>query len=294
MGGLHLSTSRFEFLSGAAIPALAILVIGAISRFGLWDLLIAFSNLVVVLVSVTRTEIAVLAGQALSIIIGSPSLVFRPSIMKKVVLALLLVSSVFVLDLAANTGLTSRWTVRLFASKSAGSDVTALTRSAETHFMIGAMTSSVRSFLVGNGLAARTSLTGADAVKAANIVGDDCVSFHSIGFGHNNHVSLLFIGGLMFGGPLLLITFLNGFSALRLIRRILTTEPLDQPESNIALWGALIVIGMLAYGCLAGTLSDRTTSLWYGIGTGMLFWSRQFFRKKGEEENAPLYKKEKP
>ena len=125
----------------------------------------------------------------------------------------------------------------------------------------------------GNGLAAETSLIGPEAFLAGQLVGRiSVISIHSNGFGHNNHLSLLFIGGLLAGLPFLLLLFLNAISALRLTWILLRTGTLADTVVYTGVWGSLIIIGLVTIGFVSGIFGDRATSLWYGIGTGMFYW----------------------
>jgi|GEM_PF-3658163 len=275
-GGINLAVSRYEYLSGATIPASALLCIGAVLHLGGKEILVAITNVAIILISVTRTHLAVIVGQLAAVFLAAPALVFRPAVIKKIGAVALLVLSVIAIDIVAETGLTSRWLARLTAGQTMKADPTALTRYAEVHYMWGQFTASITQSLLGNGIAARTKLTGPSAKLAATLVGKGSVtSVRSTGFGHNNHMSVLFVGGVLFGGPLLFLNFANGFQALILMRRLFRPNPYSQELEQIGIWGALIVLGMLAVGFFSGTFADRPACLWYGIGTGMLYWAKE-------------------
>jgi hypothetical protein len=278
-GAIHTSESRFEVLSAATIPSLAIIAIGLLRQLSKLDFFIVILNLSISLLSVTRTLLVVLAIQIASVFIARPSSVLKRSTIKGLSLLGVALLIVLALDYASGTGLADRWVQRIMVSRNVGADPTALTRTAETHFMLQSFESSAESALFGNGLAAITSLTGPDAALAASIVGQGSVSLHSIGFGHDNYVSILFVAGVFGGGGLLLLQLLNGFQSLALIRKIEGGNFKDgEAAARVGLWGALIVIGELVVGLLGGTLADRDTCLWFGIGTGMLYWARYRLR----------------
>lgn len=278
-GAINTSASRFEVLSGATVPSLAIIAIGLIRRLSKLDFVVIILNLSLSLLSVTRTLLVVLAIQIASIFIARPSTLVRRSTIKGLSLFSLALVIVLVLDYASGSGLAERWVQRITFSQKVGVDPTALSRLAETHFMLESFEHSTESVLFGNGLAAITSLTGPDAAAVEHIVGPVSASLHSIGFGHENYASILFVAGVFGGGGLLLLQFLNGIQSLALIRKI---EILDFKDNDAAarvgLWGALIVIGELVIGLFGGTLADRGTCLWFGIGTGMLYWARYYLR----------------
>jgi hypothetical protein len=136
-------------------------------------------------------------------------------------------------------------------------------------------TSSQEALLFGNGLAAITSAIGREDVLAGSLVGRRSAEIHSIGIGHENHVSILYVAGLLGGGGLLLLQFLNGIQSFALVRKLqLPQLPYRQSDAHIGIWGGLIVIGMLTDGFAIGTFGDRPTCLWFGVGTGMLYWAR--------------------
>jgi hypothetical protein len=85
----------------------------------------------------------------------------------------------------------------------------------------------------------------------------------------------LFVAGVLGGGGLLLVQLLNVAQAIALIRK-LTDRTITYSEDlvRIGAWGAVMVIGVFAVGFLSGTINDRPMCLWYGIGTGMLYWAR--------------------
>jgi hypothetical protein len=283
-GAINTSVSRYEVLSAATTPSLAIIALALIRRLSKLDFIIIILNLAISLLSVTRTLLAVVAIQIAVIFIVRPSIVANRSTIKGLSLFSLALLIVLALDYVSGTELADRWVQRVTVSRKVGADPTVLTRIAETHFMLESFGESPASMLFGNGLAAKTSLTGRDAALAASIVGQGSVSLHSIGFGHENYVSILFVAGVFGGGGLLLVQFLNGFQSLALIRRIEIGEFKDrEAAARVGLWGALIVIGELVLGLFGGILGDRGTCLWFGIGTGMLYWARYSLRVTTEE-----------
>jgi hypothetical protein len=272
-GSIDVSDARYEVLSAATTPALAIIAIGFLKRLSRLDIVVFSLNLIVSVISVTRTLLFVLAVQIAMVVAARPRSMLKPTTIKSLSVfggAMLLILA---LDLSAGTGIAERWFERVTVSKKTGADPTSLTRKAEVKFMLRAFATSPETILFGNGLAALTSLTGPEARLAGRLVGIKSVSFHSIGFGHENYVSVLFISGVLGGGGLLIMQFLNGFQAFTFLRTFKLTE-LDEDEVHIGLWGALIVIGSLAIGFYGGTLADRDLSIWYGLGTGMLYWAR--------------------
>jgi len=278
-GAIHTSESRFEVLSAATIPSFAIIGVGVIKRLSKLDMFIIILNLSISLLSVTRTLLAVLAIQLASMFIARPSLAFKRSTLRGLSLFAFALLLVLALDYGSGTGLALRWIQRITVAQKFGADPTALTRTAEAHYMLQSLQSSPENFLFGSGLAAVTSLTGPDAQLAAKLVGRQSISLHSIGFGHENYISILFVAGIFGGGGLILLQIFNAFQSMAVIRKIAIGKFLDtEAADRVGLWGALIVIGELSLGLFSGTMGDRDTCLWMGIGTGMLYWSRYRFK----------------
>jgi len=279
-GGLDVASSRWGVISGAVVPSLGIIAVALLQRLSYVDVLVLTFNLLVTLLSVTRTLFVALAAQIASVFLARPGALFRSYTIKGLALFAAALMAVVALDVAAGTGLVGRWVERLTVSGSRYGDPTALTRSAETNFMLESFAASTESVLFGNGLAAVTSLTGPDAERAAKIVGWSSVDIHSIGYGHESYASILFVAGLFGGGGLLIMQFVNGLQSVALLRRIQPARRsgADAAATHIGAWGAFIVIGMLATGFLSGNLGDRSTCIWYGIGTGMLYWAREVLK----------------
>lgn len=274
--GIDLSKTRYEVLSGANIPCIAVIAVGLAQRLSRMDLVVVLLNLAVSLLSVTRSLVIVLGVQVAMVIVARPSTLFRRSTLRAAALFAAIVLVVVALDFAAGTGLTARWTERLFLAHKLGADPSALLRIAETKYMWDRFTTSPVTIVFGNGLAAITSAIGREDVEVAMLVGRGSAVIHMIGIGHENYVSILYVAGLLGGGGLLVVQALNGLQSLALIRK-LTQRPSIHSEAaaHVGIWGGLTVAGMLTNGLLAGTFNARDECLWYGIGTGMFYWARE-------------------
>jgi hypothetical protein len=279
-GPIDLSTSRFEVLSGSVVPSLGILAVGLAQRLSKLDILVVLLNLAIALLSVTRTLVIALAVQLATMFISRPSIIFRRATLKGVAIFGLIMLAIVATDYAAETGLTARWMERLFLSHKLGTDPSGLSRIAETHFMWDRFDASLETMVFGNGLAAVTSAVGREQARTQLLVGrDDKNQLHSIGIGHENYVGILYVAGLLGGGGLLLIQFLNAIQSVTLIRDLQRRTSLFRAgDAHVGIWGGLIVLGMLTLGFLAGTFQDRDECLWLGVGTGMLYWARELVR----------------
>lgn len=160
-----------------------------------------------------------------------------------------------------------RWTQRLLNREEAvGEDITLYTRESEWNFMTDAFLKSERSILFGNGIAARTVWYSPRKVSS--------VAQGSLGYGHNQPLSLLFIGGLVGGGFLLAVQFLQFFQSFSLLTRLARFRLPYSDTLFLAAWGATIILGVIAATFLSSVLNSRGWALWYGLGTGLFLGAR--------------------
>jgi hypothetical protein len=274
-GGIDFSVSRYEWLNAAVIPSLGLTAVAIVCRLRKSDILVLMLQLILTMISVTRTLLVVMAAQIAIVFVARPSMLSRRAPLRAIMILCLCAVTLWGIDTLGGTGLSERWVGRMTMSQKFGYDPTALTRNAETEYMLQAFTATTGSLLFGNGLAAYTRLVGRDAIVIGETMGYGVVSFGDIGIGHENHVSILFVAGILGGGGLLLVQVLNVLQAIGLIRRLTAQGTAYSDEFvRIGVWGAVMVIGIFATGFLSGTINDRPMCLWYGIGTGMLYWVR--------------------
>ena len=136
------------------------------------------------------------------------------------------------------------------------------TRLSEWSFMYDSWTASPKEFLIGSGFAAETTYYYTSEAGGG--------SEHMIGFGHNHYLSAVFTAGAIGGLPLLLVQLLQGLLAVRFLRQIARRPDLRGDAAFLGSWGAMIVLGTLAANFFLSSYTQRGTSLWYAIGTGLL------------------------
>lgn len=287
--GIDLATARYQILGGSVNACLGLLATSLVFGFSSIDLLTLGVTLGLVAVSVTRSQILVALGE-FGVYLLAPSLVLNRTVFRRLLLLALFPLLLVAADQFGDTGIVERWVNRVFAASELGVDPTLITRSAEVQFMSDAFTESGPEFLFGHGLAAETSLAGDEAATAAAAVGRNSIAnIHAKGFGHHNYWSILFIGGIVGGFPLLLLLFYHGLESLRFFGRLGRARRVNASLVELGLWGSTIILGMLLFGFLAGTFGDRPTCLWYGVGIGLLFGCRdQLTRALPYVRKAPL------
>lgn len=270
-GGIDFEYVRYQIIGVSVIAALAYLTLLLMFRLNTFEFLAMAANTAIVLASITRTYLLVAVIQLLSLA-GLARRVLSPRVLVFGLMGVLAAGAVLVygeLQLA-------RWQDRLFGAGSRHTESwTVDTRLSEWTFMAREWTDSLTHFLFGNGLAAQTLFF------LPSQLGYGTGSM--IGFGHNQHLSMVFTAGLIGGLPLLIVQARQGIDGLRFVRATARNPHLRNDAVFLGAWGGLIVIGYLIANMFDSIFSYRGDSMWYGIGTGLLLGARALF----DPANAP-------
>jgi hypothetical protein len=273
--GVDLATARYEILSGAAPLLLAMLVAtllyGRLSRY--MPALIA--NLLLIIMSVTRTYLFMFAATfAFGAIAGARRVINARTLTTAIVAILVTIVGGALLNTALPGSPIERWTERLFtAQATAGFDLTEVSRRAENAYQFRAIRSSADSMLVGQGLGARSYMDADVARPLYTWLNINHDQFSSAAFGHNNFISVIFVGGILFGGFLIYAQIYNVVIAFRMLHLekdyLLATIP-------------LAYFAYFSFGFFGGTFGDRQVALIFGLCVGMLAW------RFGNQQNTKL------
>ena len=281
-GGINLSTIRYQIIGTSSIAALGYVTLTLLFRLTYVELAALVANLVILLIAVTRTFLFSFAAQILPLLIE-----FRRVFSPRLALVGLAGIAVFLGVSQFGGGQVVRWEDRL-----AGRDAhdvgyqTYFTRLEEWEYMYGEWTSTGSKFMLGAGLAAQTKYHN---VRAAG--GNE---ENMIGFGHNQHLSLLFDAGVIGGIPILLVQFLQAALALRFLRRVVQFRGRRSDVLFLGAWGATIVLGNVAANFLAASFVLRGLALWYGIGTGLLLGAQARFDPANSANRLQPAKRTRP
>lgn len=273
-GGIDFARIRYQIIGTSSLAALGLLVTFAMFRLSPVQTITMVTNLAILLVSVTRTFLVVLMAQGLVVLAGLRHVVGKRLLAGGlVVIALVGAALYFAGDQVA------RWQARLGGAGGSEMvrDQTFFTRLSEWEFMLRSWTGSFSNFLFGSGFAARTQY-----FETRELGGQEQFM---IGFGHNQHLSMLFNGGLLGGLPLLLLMIWFGWLAIRFLHGAARSRRRDSHVVFLGAWGATIVIGSLVSDLFAASFILRGQALWYGIGTGLLLGAQARF----DPANAWLY-----
>lgn len=264
-GTIDITQVRFEIVGNSVIAALAYLTLLLTFRLNRVELGTMLINFALVFLSVTRTYLIVVLSQALPALQNARRL-FGPRIVVYVLVATAVIGTILV---SGQFGV-ERWAERLQnRGSTSGQDITYLTRASEWQFMWDGFLSSVESFLFGNGFVAETMYWIPKEVGGGFEI--------SVGFGHNQYLSMLFTAGFVGAMPLIVVQLQQAWRAYRFLLAAIRSGRSESELLFLGAWGAMIVLGMLSANYLLSTFGSRGSSLWFGIGTGMLLGVQAWF-----------------
>lgn len=262
--GVDLSNVRYQIIS-AGLPLLFSYGLTSFlfqkQRLGTVALLIP---IIIILISITRTYILVyLAIFVYSIFSISLNRTFRKYLFLLIILLIILITLYFFLPEIYN-----RWIVRLFTAKEnmGGVDITFITRIAESKYQIDTLFSSLINLLFGLGIAAETAFSS-EYKDLLDVVYKNYTDFHSIGYGHNVYIGILFISGLPIG---LIMIYKLIIEPLKIRKEFLKKRKKTLADFTI-MWGGSASFGYLVYGFFGGTFGDRLCAVTYGFAFGIAF-----------------------
>lgn len=262
---LTLTTVRYQVLSGATPLLFAYALAGffAGKRRLMW-LALAMS-LGVVFVAVTRTYIIVFLCSACAAL-----LLLSRSQLKKIAirLAVLLAGLVLILGLLQLLlpELGERWIGRLFVFKETGVEVTALTRIAEIKGQLEQMEQDFVGLIFGFGMRSVINWSGQEMDIIASAFGAN-YDLSGYGYGHNFYIGSIYVGGILFGLPMILAIITS--TALALVKLKRSSALISPQERFAAVFAVCGSIGYCCFGLFGGTLGDRSMSLYYGVATAL-------------------------
>lgn len=258
VGGIDVLEVRYQIVGVSVNAALGYIVLSMIFRFTKAEWMAMLANGTIVLLSVTRSYLLVVAVQLMTM----AGLVRRTLSPRTIAAGFVGLGALGGVVIFGQEQLI-RWQIRLFGSGSRHTESWTLeTRLSEWSYMFEQWTGSVTQFFVGSGIAAKT------LYYLPSQIGGGTESM--IGFGHNQHLSMLFTGGILAGLPLLVLQLRQGFDGWRFVRKAIAYPHLRNDAVFIGAWGGLTVIGCLAVNVFDPIFSFRGDAMWYGIGTGML------------------------
>jgi len=264
-GGIDVTQVRYQIVGTSVFAALGYLALLLVFRLSRFEMAVLAFNFALVFLSVTRTYLLAVAVQLLPALrnmrraFGPRTIVFL-LVMTAILLAVLVFGEIGI----------ERWSDRLQNRNSAsGTNVTLLTRLSEWQFMWTAFLRSVDTVLFGNGFAAETVYWLPREIGGGHE--------GSIGYGHNQYLSILFIAGLTGGLPLIAVQILQAWRAFAFLSAAIRAGRSQSDLLFLGAWGATIVLGSATANILSANFGSRGGALWYAIGTGLLLGVQAWF-----------------
>jgi hypothetical protein len=275
-GGIDFEKVRFQIIGASAAGALGYVVLAPLFKLSKIELAAMLANVVILLISVTRSFLLAFGAQA-AIFIGQIRRVFSPRLIALGVLGAFALLGL----LTYGQSQLLRWSDRILGGGGSGFSEyqTVYTRLSEWEFMLRAWLQSSDHFLFGSGIAAKAYyFLPREAGGGSEFM---------IGFGHNQIFSIIFTAGLVGGLPLVLLQGVHVWRAWRFLRNAIRLPHLRTDAVFLGAWGATIILGHNATNLLASTFAGRGSSLWFGIGTGLLLGAQALFDPANARQSTP-------
>lgn len=272
--GINLSTVRFQILTGGAPLVSAFLVTALFfGGWNFWRATMSVIHLSLVMISVTRTQIAVLLAALVFFLAAARERALQMNRLGVIVLGLVsVVLAVIVVDAVLPVSPIARWMARLTVVEAShyGYDVTELTRVGEVRQQIALLQKSPTAMLIGYGAASPTGMDQESKTLLRALVGQETAEWVGQGIGHNSYVGMFFVGGIL-GGGILLLMQLWVLTRAYMVTRLLSSR-LYRVRNRLILCAPVGYCAYMAFGALAGTLGARSTAMLFAIATGFTLW----------------------
>lgn len=263
--GLDVENMRYQILSGSIILLYSYGIASfLISKkpFGAFVLLLSLG---IVFASVTRSFILVfIVSTFIPIFFLNSSKYIISTLFRFSVVSLI---SVLLLSFIL-PDFTERWISRLIGlGEEKSGDITSLTRLAEIEGQIHYLKNDIWGLFFGFGIAAPTEWMGEGLATLITLLGPN---FNTIGYsyGHNIYVGIIYVGGLLFGIPLISLLLL--LPLLFYIKAKKYQKLMSVNEKFFLFFTFFSILGFSVYGLLGGTFGDRSMSIYYGIVFGLM------------------------
>lgn len=277
-GGIDFLSIRFQIIGSSIIAVSALIPLSIIYRIPLFGYVAILSSSMILILSVTRTYVLVAILQ----IFPFTKYLIKIAGPREIFLSLVFMMSIPSIYIYTEF-ISDRWEQRVSArSNNEDIDPTLYARMDEWGFMLDQTFKSTSNAFFGSGFAAETEY------YLPNDISKEKES--DIGFGHSNHLSLIFIAGFLGGGPLLILHIWQFIQSFYFVGSVVNSRLKDSDVLFLAAWGALIVIGTFLANVLGAAFTNRSATLWYAIGTGLFLGGRACF----EPQNRRILLKSMP
>lgn len=281
--GSGVVSSRYKILPGSNNLLVALPVVAIVSGSGIGWWILGGMGMLPTFLSATRTALLSLLAIVALTMISNFKLLARTSV--AAIAGIALIGTAYVVAPKSIAGeMVDYWYFRLFEhNRELGFDLTAEVRRGELDFMIDKTFKSADTILFGNGMAAPTALSGISIRQFRGYIGDE-VHLSSRGFGHNNYISLLFIGGALFGLPVIIAMMLILAQTIIAIYRLGRFSITD--TVLLSVWMAAAYVSTTVNALLSSPMGDRSASVFFGLVVGT-FLATDELRRRATQKRLP-------
>jgi hypothetical protein len=267
--GIDLRTARYQIMCGATTVGIAYIVARAAAGYRPPDIAFAVLQAAIIVVSVTRTEIGtVLVLGFIFVVAGFRRLINLKTVLIAGAALPLFFLAVYAMISALPGNQVARWTIRTSSFQAGTADLSGLERESQIIYQVQKLDAADSTGkLIGFGIAAPGgNYAPFEALEASKgFVG----MYTPVGFADHTYVSLLFLAGLLGGGPLLFAQILWFRNAFRAISYITRTYPRQLTWLAAA---PLTVISFQFSNIVAASFADRQASVFFGVCLGITSW----------------------
>jgi hypothetical protein len=266
--GIDFDTVRYEILCGATAVGTAYILSRVPGGLRPYDILFALIHLIIILLSVTRTAILNVFSMAGVLILCMAGRIARPQTLITVGLTLPLSAlAIYAVAVTLPGNPIGRWIARTASFQTGDVDLSGVERESQIVFELDKLSGAGIERLIGFGIAAPGGHSA--ALLALVTQHGDAGIYVPTGFADHTYVCLIFLGGVLGGGPLLLAQLLWLWNSVRAIRFVLKTYPNKLSWVTMA---PLAVVGYQVSNFLAASFADRSQSIFFGLCLGVTGW----------------------
>jgi len=274
---LTFETARYQILSESIVIGSAYFVACFVSRFRAIDVVLSVITLLIIFISATRANLLVIVVMGAFLMYartktfglkqgtGTARTIVGVSVFALVVIALASL-------LPANP--IERTAARFLNPMAMGADFSALERQANILFQIEGFFKGGLPMFIGHGIAAPG---GVDSVYAQAILRYLNYIYVPVGFADNTYASVLYLGGLLGGGPILVIQFIWVRQAFLAIRYVFLSR---FTSARWLIAAPLATVGYQTMGFFQGWPADRSICVFYGLCVGFMGWMIANYRRE--------------
>jgi hypothetical protein len=272
--GKDIETIRYQIISGSLPLAFSFAIAALLVKRRRFMFLALIVSVAAVALSVTRSFLVIYVASVIAATLSMPRVRLSRTIVRATA-AIMLIALGIAVGAVAYPEVAARWVTRFGMSSQIGFDLTAQTRIAEASYQIQRLADEPIGLLFGFGHAAETGYAGRAAELVYSVLRQS-KDHTGVGYGHIFYIGIVFVGGLVFGLPVLLVLFSTPFKASQTVRR--KWDSLNDTERFVLIWSIGALAGYLSAGLLSSPWGDRSMSFFFGLSFGLAFFRSPVLR----------------